>query len=196
MRRRWTGSRWVLLAALALASGLSLACMVPLYSRPRAASAGVPTAVRTATARPTPSPGKTAAIEAGTWRISEEEMNAQLRRLQTQLGNGVECRDMSVQIRTGGITLTATVFVRELSVDVPVEVQVMPVVRDAELTLDVLDVKLGGPYTAMSGIVKPMLSAGLAQAFHSNGLMAQQGVRVTGVVLEDGYMAVTTAEAE
>ncbi|MGQ9682294.1 MAG: LmeA family phospholipid-binding protein [Anaerolineae bacterium] len=192
MNRRWTRSRWALVAVLAVAGGLSLACIVPLYGRPRAASLGGPTAVRTATLRPTPSP-KHPTAKAGTWRISEAEMNAQLQQLQAQLGNGVDCHDMRAQIRASGIKLAATIRMRDMGVSVPVEVQVMPVVRADKLALDVLDVKLGGPYAAMSEMVKPMLSAGLAQAFDSQALLAQQGVRVTSVELNDGYMTVTTA---
>ena len=192
MSCRRTSSRWALFAALAVAGGLSLACILPLYGRPRAASLGGPTAVRTATLRPTPSP-KRPTVGASTWRISEEEMNAQLRQLQAQLGNGVDCHDMRAQIRVSGIKLTATVQMRDVGVSLPVEVQVMPVVRADKLALDVLDVKLGGPYAAMSEMVKPMLSAGLAQAFDSQALLAQRGVRVTSVELNDGYMTVTTA---
>ncbi|MDI7275995.1 MAG: hypothetical protein QME94_08440 [Anaerolineae bacterium] len=175
----------VVAGAIGLICVLSLACIVPSLSM-----RGRSTLAPTETPRPTPT--QSAAAQNVT-RISEEELNRQLQGKRPNLGEGVECEELRVRVRKSGITVLATVRLAQFAgAAVPVQVQVMPSVRDERLHLEVLDVSLGGPYAAMGSLIKPLLSAGLAQGLDSETALVAAGKRIAAIELEDGYMVVTT----
>jgi len=126
-------------------------------------------------------------------RISEQDINKTLQGMETPLGEGIDCRNMQLKVRREGITLSAIVQIAQLqNAVVPMQVLVRPVVREERLRLQVLDVQLGGPFAAISNLVKPMLTTGIAEAFDANSLLTPQGMRISSVELEDGYVVVTT----
>ena len=165
---------------------LSLACFVPSLVTRRASP--------TATATPSPPPTPTQAPTGETvTRITEEELNRQLQSTRPDLGEGVECKDVRVEVHKTGITLFSTVTLAQFAgAEVPIEVRVMPTVRAERLNLEVLEVRLGGPYAAMSSLITPLLNAGLAQGLSENGGLVPSDLRVVAIELEEGYLLVAT----
>lgn len=190
--RPFTRRRMALLA-LGAVSILLLACVVPSLVR-RANPPATFEATALPLASPTSMPTVTRTPSAGiVSKISEAALNQQVQGMRPQVGEGVDVRDIRVRIRKSGIIVSASVQIAELAnAVVPVEVQVQPVVREQQLRLEVLDVQLGGPYAAMSTFVKPMLKTGVAEAFDASVLQMQQGVRISNVELQDGYLEITT----
>lgn len=183
-------SRWLTLAAVGVAGALLLACAIPALSGGEATPRAMPTVPP-----PTPTP-PTSAREMVT-TIDEEEMNSWLQGTQTQLGEGVDCREMRVRIRSTGITLSARLQVEQLrGTEVPVDIVVRPVVRDEHLRLEVLDVQLGGPYASFSALIKPLVSAGVADGLDADQFLAEQGVRVSSVELREGSMVIRSLPVE
>lgn len=165
---------------------LSLACIVPSLVSRRAS----PTA--TATASPSPTPTQVPTGETVT-RITEVELNRRLQSTRPDLGEGVECKDVRVEVHRTGITLFSTVTLAQFAgAEVPIEVRVMPTVRAERLNLEVLEVRLGGPYAAMSSLITPLLNAGLAQGLSENGGLVPPDLRVVAIELEEGYLLVAT----
>jgi len=190
--------RWIVVLAVGLAGALLLACVIPILSP------ATPTPLPTPTIPPTlalPTPAQPAAPAVGTpgaeVTISEQEANRWLQGMQTHLGEGIDLSDTSVKIHSTGITVTGKAQVAQLQgALIPVEIVLQPVVRDRRLSLEVLDVRLGGAYSSFSGLVKPLISTGIAQGVDANALLAQRGLRVAAVELQEGYMVVNTTPAK
>lgn len=187
MRKGRLSARIGVVVAAVLAGLLSLACLVPsLATRSRSR----PTA--TATPLPTPTPTQAPAGEVVT-RITEEELNRRLQGSRPQLGEGVECKDVWAEVRRSGVVLFATVrLARFAGAEVPIEVRVMPTVREERVHLEVLEVNLGGPYAAMSSLITPLLNAGLAEGLGAENDLVPPNLRVVAIELEEGYLEVTT----
>ncbi|MCL6430140.1 MAG: hypothetical protein K6V36_04680 [Anaerolineae bacterium] len=165
---------------------LSLACFVPSLVTRRAS----PTATPTATPPPTPTQAPTGETVT---RITEEELNRQLQSTRPDLGEGVECKDVRVEVHKTGITLFSTVTLAQFAgAEVPIEVRVMPTVREERVHLEVLEVNLGGPYAAMSSLITPLLNAGLAEGLGAESGLVPPNLRVMAIELEEGYLEVTT----
>lgn len=187
---------WRVVLVAGLAGGLLLACVIP------ALSPGTPTPIPTPTpplvASPTPTLAATppAGAAAGEVRISEQELNQWLQGTKAPVGEGVDLSDASVRIRSTGITLTGKARVAQLQgAEIPIEIVLRPVVRDERLSLELLNLQLGGAYSSFSGLVKPLISMGLAQGVDANELLAEQGMRVSAVQLQDGYIVITRVPA-
>ncbi len=182
---RRTAPRWIALFVIGSLCTLLLACVIPWLGNPTAAPTATPSPTAPLAASPT-----TPSTTSNVFRITEQDMNQWLQSAQTRLDNGVELQNSQVRIHTNGVVLTATVSMPSLpGMSVPVQVQVVPVVRDQQLQLDVLDVQLGGPYAAMGSLVKPMLTAGIAQAFGTSGFV--QEARIASIELQEGLLIVT-----
>jgi hypothetical protein len=189
MRGSVSAPKWFLLLAIGLIATAHLACLVPSRTDPS------PTAPASPTLSPSRTPAAGTALTPTTTtiiaRISEQDMNQWLEGQRTTLGEGVDCLDMHMSIRREGITLTLTLEMTQLrGLSVPVQVLAVPVVRGEKLQMEVKDVQLGGAYAPMSGLVRSMLTAGLAQALDADRFV-QQGVRISKVELEDGFVVIT-----
>jgi len=191
----YAAPRLVILLTAGLAAALSLACAIPALSRGNAApevAATPPMLSPSPTQPPAPAPQ---AMET-TIRIGASELNDWLQGMSPSLGQGAEFSDMRVTIRSTGITVWGNAKVAQLrGTQVPVEVLLMPVVRNDGLQLEVLDVRLGGAYASLSGLVKPLVVSGIDQGLDINALLADQGVHVTRVELQDGCLAICTVPA-
>ena len=120
-------------------------------------------------------------------------MNEWLGGFQTHLGEGVNCKDLHITIRTSGILISGSVQVAQLqNAEIPMEIEMRPLVDGQRVNFEVIDVRLGGPYGTLSSLVKPLVTSGIAHTFDANRFLAEQGVRVTQVELQDGYVIVTT----
>lgn len=190
MRGRISAPRWMVLLALGVAVALHLACLVPSHVS-RSTRSPTPTSTSPSLSSPAPAPTPTTSMIIA--RISEADLNESLREMEPSLGEGIDCREVGLKVRRTGLTLSMTIEIAQLPrVLIPVEILARPVVRDKRLQLEVLDVQLGGPYALISGLVKPMLAAGIAEAFDADRLPTQPGWHVSDVQLEDGYIVVTT----
>lgn len=188
---RESAPRWIVLSAIGLAGLLLLACVVPSYIN-RATPTSPPVA--------TPTPALTPTLLAGTapvvQQITEQDLNQWLQGVRPALGEGIDCQEIHVQIRSTGLILSVSVKAAQLAgALIPVEIHAMPVVREERVKLEVLDVRLGGPYAAMSSFIKPVLITGITDAFNADTFLTQQGVRISNIELKDGYMLVTSVPA-
>jgi hypothetical protein len=187
------------IVALGFASLFLLACIIPAAVKRSAAVLPTPTEqALSPTAAPTLAPSAAPAGTAQTTatRVSEQQLNEWMKGAQTNMGEGMTAKDMHMAIRSSGLTLSANIQVQQLrGAVVPVEILLKPVVRDDKLAIEVQDVRLGGAYASFSGLIRPLVSSGMGQAFDANGMLAERGVRVVSVELQDGYMVVTTAPA-
>jgi len=185
----------VLLALGALSFPL-LACIFPSFlARTSQERAAGPTLPPTSTIAPTatPQPGTPAATVS---RISEQDMNQWLQGAATHLGEEIECQDLQAKIQREGIVLSAKVRLARLAdAQVPMDVELRPVVHDGGVSLEVLDVRLGEPYASLSSLIKPLVVSGISESIDANKFLADQGVRVLNIELQDGYMIVTSVPA-
>jgi hypothetical protein len=193
--------RWLMVLAVGLAGALLVACIIPFLSSSTPTPIPTPTppllASPTPTQAPTPAGGTpVAAPGAKETRITEQELNRWLEGAQTHLGEGIDLSDSSVAIHSTGITVTGRVQVAQLQgAQIPVQIVLRPVVHDERVSLEVLDVQLGGAYSSFSGLVKPLISQGLAQGADANALLAESGMHISALELHEGYMVATTVPA-
>lgn len=190
MRGNVSAPKWLLFLALGLVVAAHLACLAP------SAANRVSTTPTSPAPASSPTPQSSRALTPTsvtiTARISEEDVNGWLQGQRTTLGEGVDCLGMQVRIHRDGIRLSATLEVTRLrGVTVPVEVLAVPTVRSGGLQMEVRDVQLGGAYAPMSGPLKSVLTAGLGRALEAESLLAPQGMDVSQVELEDGFIVIT-----
>jgi len=193
---------WMVVLAVGLTAALLVACVIPILSPSTPTPVPTPTAPLLASPTPTlaPTPANTSpgtGTPATETRISEQDVNHWLQGSQTHLGEGVDLSDTHVSIHTTGITVNGRAQVAQLQgARVPVEIVLRPVVHDQRLGLEVLDVQLGGAYSAFSGLVKQLISQALAEDVDPNALLAQRGMRISAVQLHEGYMVVSSVPTD
>ncbi len=193
MRGSQPATRWAILVCLTLVAAAQLACVTPSLTSLNRSAAPTPSPTPTL---PAESPGSSDASSIVA-RITEEDANQWLQSQESPLGQGIDCQDVQLRIRRDGLRLSATIRVAQLqNATIPVEIQIMPVIRSHRLEFDVGEVQLGGIYAPMSGLVHSLLEGNMNQVVDPNAYTSVHGMRITHIELEDGYMVITAIPEE